>query len=203
MTTSTAATNTTTAALAAAATESADTTTPDTKNTQDTTTGEGLPTDVDTLHTMIHQLRNEAAASKVNTKAAEEAEQSLMHKIGEALGLTTTSDKAAPTIEDLTAKVTESENARTKAEQTLTVYRAAQGIADTDMLIDSTKFNTTLDDIDLTDPKAITEAITQFVKDNPKFAPVQATGQSSIDHAPVPNGSIIFSSMCSAKLLYV
>ncbi|MCD4558231.1 hypothetical protein [Schaalia sp. lx-100] len=146
--------------------------------------GEGLPTDVATLHNMIHQLRSEAASNRVNAKqkAAEQAEQNLVRKIGEALGLTKTDEKQ-PSVEDLTARVAQSEAARTQAETLLAVYKAAQGIADADMLIDSASFQGTLSGIDTADSQALTDAIIRFVTDHPKFKPVQATGQSSIDHA--------------------
>ncbi|QPK81121.1 hypothetical protein G7Y41_08790 [Schaalia sp. ZJ405] len=163
----------------------------ETSGKPDTTTGEakpskgeGLPTDIATLHEMIHHLRGEAASNRVNAKqkAAEEAEQNLARKIGQALGLTPTDDEK-PSVEDLTARVAQSEAARTKAETLLAVYQAAQGIADADMLIDSASFHNTLADIDTSNPKAVADAIKAFVTEHPKFKPVQATGQSSVDHA--------------------
>lgn len=75
--------------------------------------------------------------------------------------------------------------ARTNAVQ-LAVYRtAATAGADPDALLDSRTFLTALADVDPKDAAAVTKAITEAVKANPKLAATPAAGASG---PPIPGG---------------
>lgn len=61
------------------------------------------------------------------------------------------------------------EHARTNA-----VTTAANGKANAALLLDSTKFQAAIKDLELTDATALTAAVDQFVKDNPAYAATPA-----------------------------
>ena len=71
----------------------------------------------------------------------------------------------------------------------LTVYRAAQGIADPDMLTDSTRFHKALADVDITDQQAVTDAVKAFVKDHPQYAGTRAPRAGGANTIDPPAGS--------------
>ena len=145
-------------------------------------TADGLPTDPEQLQNMARALRKE------NAKDRTAAQESLVLQIGKALGLIKDDDDT-PTPEDLTRQLTAEQDAKRTAQAALAVYRAAQGIADPDMLTDSTRFQKALDGVDITDQQAVTAAVKAFIKDHPQYAGTrapQAGGANTIDH---PAGS--------------
>lgn len=153
-------------------------------------TADGLPTDPEQLQNMVRALRKENAKDRTTAKqkAADAAQASLVQQIGKALGLIKDDDDT-PTPEDLTRQLTAEQDAKRTAQAALAVYRAAQGIADPDMLTDSTRFQKALDGVDITDQQAVTAAVKAFVKDHPQYAGTrapQAGGANTIDH---PAGS--------------
>lgn len=153
-------------------------------------TADGLPTDPEQLQNMVRALRKENAKDRTTAKqkAADAAQASLVQQIGKALGLIKDDDDT-PTPEDLTKQLTAEQDAKRSAQAALAVYRAAQGIADPDMLTDSTRFHKALADVDITDQQAVTDAVKAFVKDHPQYAGTrapQAGGANTIDH---PAGS--------------
>lgn len=153
-------------------------------------TADGLPTDPEQLQHMVRALRKENAKDRTTAKqkAADAAQASLVQQIGKALGLIKDDDDT-PTPEDLTRQLTAEQDAKRTAQAALAVYRAAQGIADPDMLTDSTRFQKALDGVDITDQQAVTAAVKAFVKDHPQYAGTrapQAGGANTIDH---PAGS--------------
>ena len=153
-------------------------------------TADGLPTDPEQLQNMVRALRKENAKDRTTAKqkAADAAQASLVQQIGKALGLIKDDDDP-PTPEDLTRQLTAEQDAKRTAQAALAVYRAAQGIADPDMLTDSTRFQKALDGVDITDQQAVTDAVKAFIKDHPQYAGTrapQAGGANTIDH---PAGS--------------
>ena len=166
-------------------------TTPATDVKQETPkTPDGLPTDPEQLQNMVRALRKENAKDRTaaKQKAADDAQASLIQQIGKALGLIN-DDADTPTPDDLTRQLTAEQEAKRSAQTALAVYRAAQGIADPDMLTDSARFHKTLADVDITDQKAVTDAVKAFIKDHPQYAGTrapQAGGANTIEH---PAGS--------------
>lgn len=153
-------------------------------------TPDGLPTDPEQLQNMVRALRKENAKDRTaaKQKAADDAQASLVQQIGKALGLIK-DDTDTPTQDDLIRQLTTEQEAKHTAQTTLAVYRAAQGIADPDMLTDSARFHKTLAAVDITDQKAVTDAVKAFIKDHPQYAGTrtpQAGGANTIEH---PAGS--------------
>ena len=153
-------------------------------------TPDGLPTDPEQLQNMVRALRKENAKDRTaaKQKAADDAQATLVQQIGKALGLINDDDDT-PTPDDLTRQLTAEQEAKRTAQTALAVYRAAQGIADPDMLTDSARFHKTLADVDITDQKAVTDAVKAFIKDHPQYAGTrapQAGGANTLDH---PAGS--------------
>lgn len=153
-------------------------------------TPDGLPTDPEQLQNMVRALRKENAKDRTaaKQKAADDAQASLIQQIGKALGLIN-DDTDTPTPDDLTRQLTAEQEAKRSAQTALAVYRAAQGIADPDMLTDSARFHKALTDVDITDQKAVTDAVKAFIKDHPQYAGTrapQAGGANTLDH---PAGS--------------
>lgn len=153
-------------------------------------TPDGLPTDPEQLQQMVRALRKENAKDRTaaKQKAADDAQASLVQQIGKALGLIKDEDDT-PTPDDLTRQLAAEQDAKRTAQTALAVYRAAQGIADPDMLTDSTRFHKALADVDITDQQAVTDAVKAFIKDHPQYAGTrapQAGGANTIDH---PAGS--------------
>jgi DNA-directed RNA polymerase subunit F len=87
-----------------------------------------------------------------------------------------------PDAEALTRSLTEQQAEAKQAKTELAVYKtAAKTGADADALLDSRAFLAKIADLDPTDTKAITKAIEDAVKDNPKLALVRAAGASGSD----------------------
>lgn len=145
-----------------------------------------LPDDPDQLKREIHKLRQENAKDRTTAKqnAAAQAQDELIRKLGQALGLIKDEDEQL-TAEQLTAQLTSEQEKRANAQREFAVYKAAQGVADPDMLTDSRAFAKTISDIDPDDATAIRTAIEQFVKDHPQYA-AQRASVSGIEH---PAGS--------------
>lgn len=148
----------------------------------------------------IERLRAENARDRTAAKdtAAKEARDALIAEITKALGGNT---NEAPTVEQLTKQLTETNSGRETAEQRATsaelqlaVYLAAQTAgADGAALIDSTSFMTkvaALQKDHATDAAAFTQAVStaiaEAVKNNPKLAAAPAAGKGGAD---TPGGS--------------
>lgn len=166
--------------------------TPTTTNIKQETpkTPDGLPTDPEQLQNMVRALRKENAKDRTaaKQKAADDAQANLIQQIGKALGLIKDDDDT-PTPDDLTRQLAAEQEAKRSTQTALAVYRAAQGIADPDMLTDSARFHKAIADVDITDQKAVTDTVKAFIKDHPQYAGTrapQAGGANTIEH---PAGS--------------
>lgn len=131
---------------------------------------------------IITDTRKEAGDARANGKtAAETAQAELVQKLGKALGLVQDGDPA-PDPAALTAQLTERDAAARDAQIQLAIFRAApKAGADADALLDSNSFLSTIREVDPTDAKAISDAITKAVTDNPKLKTVLAAGASGAD----------------------
>jgi hypothetical protein len=128
---------------------------------------ESLP---DAAQKMIRDLRGKDADERVAAKT--------LAAIQKALNPDAKGDEK-PTAEALTKALTERDTAAKQAQTELAVYRAAnkQG-ADADALLDSRAFLAKIADLDPSDAKALTKAITEAVNENPKLKTVQVAGAS-------------------------
>lgn len=104
--------------------------------------------------------------------------EAILHALTKALDMDETK---TPTIEEVTAKYTAEKTGRETAQRLLDVYKAANGIADPDMLTDSKRFTDSLEDVNTSDQAALADHIKQFVADNPRFALTQPGGSSTVD----------------------
>lgn len=104
--------------------------------------------------------------------------EAIIHALTKALGMDETK---TPTIEEVTAQYTAEKTGRETAQRLLDVYKAANGIADPDMLTDSKRFTDSLEDVNTSDRAALADHIKQFVADNPRFALTQPSGSSTVD----------------------
>ncbi len=87
-----------------------------------------------------------------------------------------------PDAEALTRSLTEQQAEAKQAKTELAVYKlAGKTGADADALLDSRSFLAKLKEIDPTDAKAITKAITDAVTENPKLKLARAAGASGSD----------------------
>lgn len=103
--------------------------------------------------------------------------EAILHALTKALGM----DETKTTIEEVTAQYTAEKTGRETAQRLLDVYKAANGIADPDMLTDSKRFTDSLEDVNTSDQAALADHIKQFVADNPRFALTQPGGSSTVD----------------------
>lgn len=139
---------------------------------------ESLPTGVQKL---ITDLRKDAGDERVAKKTLDAIQKALNPdaKAGEK-----------PTADQLTKALTDRETEAREARAELAVYKAASKHgADADALLDSRGFLAKLKDIDPTDAKAITKAIEDAVKENPKLKAVLAAGQSGGDFSGGTGGT--------------
>lgn len=104
--------------------------------------------------------------------------EAILQALAKALGM---DENKTPTIEEVIAQYTAEKTGRETAQRLLDVYKAANGIADPDMLTDSKRFTDSLETINTSDPKALSDHIRQFVADNPRFALTQPSGSSTVD----------------------
>ena len=148
--------------------------------------GDGLPTDVDSLHKMIATLRAESGKERTTAKenAAKEATDELTQKLGKALGII--NDGEAPTAEQLTAQATEAQAASKQAAIELAVYRTApQHGGNPAALTDSRSFLTKVAGLDPTAEEfstKVTEAAKAAVVENTSLKAAQVAGQSTVEH---------------------
>lgn len=91
---------------------------------------------------------------------------------------------AAMQAERDTAQAQVAEHARTSA-----VTAAATDKANAALLLDSSKFQAAVKDVDLADTAALTAAVTKFVTDNPAYAATPAAPQLPGTSGPAPAGS--------------
>jgi hypothetical protein len=140
-------------------------------------------TDPDKAKAEIERLRAENGKDRTTakTKAAEEARNELVKELGKTLGFVKDGD-TKPDPAELTKQIGALSSEATQAKTELAVYKAASKAgADAEALLDSRGFLAKLTDIDPTDSKAITKAIDDAVKDNPKLKLVRAAGTSGAD----------------------
>lgn len=104
--------------------------------------------------------------------------EAIIHALTKALGMDETK---TPTIEEVTAQYTAEKTGRETTQRLLDVYKAANGIADPDMLTDSKRFTDSLETINTSDRAALADHIKQFIADNPRFALTQPNGSSTVD----------------------
>lgn len=124
---------------------------------------------------IITDTRKEAGDNRAAGKAAQ---AELVQKLGQALGLVKDGEPA-PDPAALTAQLSEQQATARTAQIQLAIFRAApKAGADADALLDSNSFLSTIREVDPTDAKAISEAITKALTDNPKLRTVLAAGTS-------------------------
>lgn len=104
--------------------------------------------------------------------------EAILHALTKALGMDETK---TPTIEEVTAQYAAEKTGRETAQRLLDVYKAANGIADPDMLTDSKRFTDSLETINTSDQTVLADHIKQFIADNPRFALTQPSGSSTVD----------------------
>lgn len=118
-----------------------------------------------------HAPTPEPAPTEITTGEA------ILHALTKALGM----DETKTTIEEVTAQYAAEKTGRETAQRLLDVYKAANGIADPDMLTDSKRFTDSLETINTSDRAALVDHIKQFIADNPRFALTQPNGSSTVD----------------------
>lgn len=138
------------------------------------------------------RLRRENAADRTNakTKAADAAKAEILATISKALG--GEAGAKPPTVEELTAQLTEQTGKtnettatlrETKAE--LVVWRNATDLkVDAQALTDSRAFASAIKDLDPTDAKfeeSVKKAAQEALKNNPKLAAAQVAGKSGAE----------------------
>ena len=104
--------------------------------------------------------------------------EAIIQALTKALGMDETK---TPTIEEVTAQYAAEKTGRETAQRLLDVYKAANGIADPDMLTDSKRFTDSLETINTSDQTVLADHIKQFIADNPRFALTQPSGSSTVD----------------------
>lgn len=104
--------------------------------------------------------------------------EAIIQALTKALGM---DENKTPTIEEVTAQYTAEKTGRETAQRLLDVYKAANGIADPDMLTDSKRFTDSLKDVNTSDQTVLADHIKQFIADNPRFALTQPSGSSTVD----------------------
>lgn len=155
-------------------------------------TGDSPWADPKAAQAEIERLRRENASNRVkNNTAAEEARKAMLDEFAQKLGLK--EGDTAPTVEELTAKLTDqtakTDTAASLARDTqaeLIVWKNATDLkVDAQALTDSRAFEKAIKDLDpasdtfATDVKA---AAQEALKNNPKLGATQVAGSSSIDH---------------------
>lgn len=148
----------------------------------------------------IERLRQENASARTSAKeqAAEEARKSVLEDIAKSLGLK--DGEKAPTVEELTQKLTE-QTAKTEqasaahrdTQAELVVWRNAKSLnVDAAALTDSRAFATAIADLDSsskTFEEDVKKAAQEAVNKNPKLAAAPAAGSSSADHGGTGGGA--------------
>lgn len=104
--------------------------------------------------------------------------EAIIQALTKALGMDETK---TPTIEEIIAQYAAEKTGRETAQRLLDVYKAANGIADPDMLTDSKRFTDSLETINTSDQTVLADHIRQFIADNPRFALTQPNGSSTVD----------------------
>lgn len=137
----------------------------------------------------IERLRRENAADRTNakTKAAQDAEDAVVQRLGKALGFIKDGDKDKVDPAQLAAKLTETSTSYTTLQREHQVLLSAldQG-ADHKALLDSRTFLAKVADLDPADAKfqsKVDAAVKTAVDENPKLKTGQAPGASGTDHS--------------------
>lgn len=138
----------------------------------------------------LKAARDEAAQNRIKARDAAAEKDQLIQQMGKALGLITDDDKGeGPDAEALARSVADEQAKAVTASRELAVYKAAtKAGANPDALLDSRSFLASIEDVDHTDPKAVTAAIEAAVKANTNLASRQVHGASTADTASGPGG---------------
>jgi hypothetical protein len=152
-------------------------------------TGEDQGATIARLEKQLEAARSEAAKTRTNAKqaAADEARTGLVQELGKALGLIKDGEATDPA--ELTKQLTAVQADHRTARLELAVYRAAGAAgADPTALLDSRQFLASLADVDPADTAALTKAVTEAVKANPKLggAPQAGATRSGADLTGAP-----------------
>lgn len=133
----------------------------------------------DAARAEIEKLRRENASERVNakTKAAEEARNELLQK----LGLTKDGEKAPDPAALAAELATAREQARSNAVKLAIHTAAASNGADPSRLLDSNSFMTSINGLDPADGAAVSAAIKTAVAANKALKAAQAVGASGIE----------------------
>jgi hypothetical protein len=146
-----------------------------TENTSETAEEATAPLQQEPAPTVKTEPAPEAVAEHAPTEIT--TGEAILQALTKALGM----DETKTTIEEVTAQYTAEKTGRETAQRLLDVYKAANGIADPDMLTDSKRFTDSLEDVNTSDQAALADHIKQFVADNPRFALTQPSGSSTVD----------------------
>lgn len=146
-----------------------------TENTSETAEEATAPLQQEPAPTVKTEPAPEAVAEHAPTEIT--TGEAILQALTKALGM----DETKTTIEEVTAQYTAEKTGRETAQRLLDVYKAANGIADPDMLTDSKRFTDSLEDVNTSDRAALADHIKQFIADNPRFALTQPSGSSTVD----------------------
>lgn len=139
----------------------------------------------------LKAARDEAAQNRIKAREATEQKDALIQQLGKALGLIKDDDgkSEGPDAEALTKQIADEQAKATSAARELAVYKAAASNgADPAKLLDSRSFLSSIENVDHTDDKAISQAIKTAVDGNRSFALARAAGASTADTASGPGG---------------
>ncbi|MFJ9558281.1 hypothetical protein ACIRPH_31125 [Nocardiopsis sp. NPDC101807] len=150
------------------------------------------------LAKMVRDLRKENASDRTaaKTKAAQDAQDDLVQRLGRAMGLIKDNSEAKPpTAGELTAQLTAAQKAAADRDAELRALRVETAAAkaarahgaDVDALLDSRSFADKLGELNPSDggfPAALDALVKTTVKDNPKYkamgpAPAASSGDFS------------------------
>lgn len=130
----------------------------------------------------VKKLHDSEAAARVKARDAESAAQAKIAAALEALGIKTDAEDPAEAAKQAAAERDAATQSAKEAALHLAVYKAAtKAGADADTLLDSNSFRSTLAEVDPGDAAAVTAAIENAVKTNPRFKLVQAASASGSD----------------------
>ncbi|GAW50607.1 MULTISPECIES: hypothetical protein [unclassified Nocardioides] len=160
------------------------------QKTDDKDAAEGKVEDLpDWAQRIIRDTRADAAKARTEgkQKAAQEAENAVVQRLGKALGLIKDGDKDKVDPAELAKQAEAAQSKARQAQVELALYRSAsKNNADPDLLAAVLTHQGKLADLDISDEKfqdKVDAIVKKAVDDNPKLAATQAAGSSSADHA--------------------
>jgi|GEM_PF-3627815 len=136
---------------------------------------------------LIKELRTESAKRRTDAAGADERQQEMARALAKAAGIELPGDASAPSVEDLTASLANSQEVGTATAIELAVYRTANDHGGNPAsLTDSRAFLAKVAELD---PKAedfttqVTAAAKAAVTANPSLKAAQVAGTSAVEHA--------------------